>query len=179
MPFEFVKQKIDGVYIVKPKMFGDERGYFIETFKESEFRRNGIDVEFRQDNQSYSTRGVLRGLHFQKGSYAQGKLVRVVAGKIFDVGVDLREESRTYGQYISAILTEDGKEMLWLPEGFAHGFLALEDSIVLYKATNEYNKESEVGLMWNDPNVAIKWPFMPSEVSEKDKKWPSFSALQR
>jgi len=178
MPFEFIELSIKGVFIIKPKFFKDSRGYFTETYKQSDFMAAGIDVEFKQDNQSYSRKGVLRGLHFQKEPFAQGKLVRVVKGKIFDVGVDLRKKSPTFGKYISAILSDENQEMLWLPEGFAHGFLALEDSLVLYKATNEYNKESEGGIIWNDADVAVKWPEMPDDISPKDREWPSLRDLK-
>ena len=178
MAFEFVKLEIDGTFRIKPKIFADERGYFTETYKRSDFERVGIKADFRQDNQSSSTKGVIRGLHFQREPYAQGKLVRVVKGMIFDVGVDLRKDSRTFGRYVTAILSEENKEMLWIPEGFAHGFLALEDSVVLYKATGEYNKDSEGGLIWNDPTVNIKWPAKPTEISDKDKLWPSLSDLK-
>lgn len=178
MPFEFVELEIRGAFIVRPKIFGDSRGYFTETYKKSDFEAAGITGDFNQDNQSYSKKGVLRGLHFQREPHAQGKLVRVVRGKIFDVGVDLRKNSRTYGKYTSAILSDENKEMLWIPEGFAHGFLALEDSVVLYKATSEYNKESEGGVIWNDPDIAVKWPEAPSEISPKDREWPSLRELR-
>lgn len=177
MSFEFIELDIQGTFLVKPKVFGDSRGYFTETYKKSDFDSVGISWDFRQDNQSYSEKGVLRGLHFQRNPYSQGKLVRVVKGRIFDVGVDLRRDSNTYGKYISAILSEQNKEMLWLPEGFAHGFLALEDSIVLYKATNEYNKESEGGIIWNDSDIGIKWPEEPLEISSKDRTWPTINEL--
>ncbi len=178
MSFEFVELEISGTFLVTPKIFVDSRGYFTETYKKSDFESVSIAEDFRQDNQSYSKKGVLRGLHFQKEPHAQGKLVRVLKGKIFDVGVDLRKNSHTYGKYISAILSEENKEMLWIPEGFAHGFLALEDSVVLYKATSEYNKESEGGVIWNDPNIAVKWPEKPSEISPKDMEWPFLNELE-
>ena len=178
MPFEFVKLEIEGVYLIKVRAFGDGRGYFAETYKSSDFKSMGINVDFKQDNQSFSVKGTLRGLHFQKSPYSQGKLVRVVKGKIFDVGVDLRQNSQTYGKYVSAILSDENMQMLWIPEGFAHGFQALEDSIVLYKTTSEYNKESEGGVIWNDPDINVKWPEKPTELSEKDKLWPRLSDLK-
>lgn len=178
MPFEFVKLEIEDVYLIKARAFGDDRGYFSETYKRSDFKSMGINVDFRQDNQSFSVKGTLRGLHFQKPPYSQGKLVRVVKGKIFDVGVDLRQNSQTYGKYVSAILSDENMQMLWIPEGFAHGFQALEDSIVLYKTTSEYNKESEGGVIWNDPDINVKWPEKPTELSEKDKLWPRLSDLK-
>lgn len=178
MSFEFIELDIKGAFLIRPRIFGDSRGYFTESFKKSDFDSVGIDHNFRQDNQSYSEKGVLRGLHFQRDPHAQGKLVRVAKGRIFDVGVDIRKNSDTYGRYISAILSDENKAMLWIPEGFAHGFLALDDSIVIYKATNEYNKESEGGVIWNDPDIAIKWPETPSEISAKDKVWPSLKELR-
>lgn len=177
MSFEFKELEIKGTFRIIPKVFGDERGYFTETYKRSDFESAGIKADFRQDNQSSSKKGVLRGLHFQREPYAQGKLVRVVNGKIFDVGVDLRKNSMTYGKYISAVLSHENMEMLWIPEGFAHGFLALEDSVVLYKATGEYDKNSEGGVIWNDPTIAVKWPDEPTEISEKDKVWPTLANL--
>jgi dTDP-4-dehydrorhamnose 3,5-epimerase len=177
MPFEFIELDIKGTFLIRPKIFPDDRGYFTETYKRTAFESSGIGGEFMQDNQSFSKKGTLRGLHFQKEPHAQGKLVRVVKGMIFDVGVDLRKDSDTYGKYISAILREEDMDMLWIPEGFAHGFLALDDSVVLYKATNEYNKDSEGGIIWNDPNVGIKWPEEPSEISSKDREWPSINDL--
>lgn len=179
MTFEFEKLEIANTFIITPRIFSDERGNFTETYKKSDFEAAGISSDFRQDNQSSSKKGVLRGLHFQREPHAQGKLVRVVKGKVFDVGVDLRRNSRTFGKYISAVLSENNKKMLWIPEGFAHGFLALEDSIVLYKATNEYDKESECGLIWNDSTVNINWPFKPTYISEKDKSWPLLGDLKQ
>ncbi|WP_075056651.1 dTDP-4-dehydrorhamnose 3,5-epimerase [Thermogymnomonas acidicola] len=173
MPFEFEKTDIEGVVVVKPRVFSDERGYFTETYKKSEFSRGGIDVNFVQDNESFSSALTLRGLHFQRKPYEQGKLVRCVRGEIFDVAVDLRPNSRTFGKYVSAILSEENRHMLWIPEGFAHGFLALKDSIVVYKVTNEYNRESEGGIRWDDPELSIKWPMQPRFLSDKDRKWPT------
>lgn len=178
MSFEFIELNIKGTFRIIPRIFGDSRGYFTETYKTSDFESKGIAGDFRQDNQSFSKKGVLRGLHFQRYPHAQGKLVRVVKGKIFDVGVDIRKNSPNYGNYISAILSEENMEMLWIPEGFAHGFLALEDSVVLYKATNEYNKESEDGIIWDDPSIAVKWPELPTEISPKDKGWPTLKKLE-
>ena len=175
MSFEFMELNIKGIYRIIPRVFKDGRGYFTEIYKRSEFKSIGINVDFNQDNQSYSAKGTLRGLHFQRPPYSQGKLVRVSEGKIFDVAVDLRINSPTFGNYVSAILSGDNMHMLWIPEGFAHGFLALENSLVNYKATSEYNKESEGGIIWNDSSINIKWPENPSELSEKDKLWPTLS----
>ena len=173
MTFEFKRLEIPGVILITPKVFSDERGFFMESYKESEFKANGINFEFKQDNHSKSSKNVLRGLHYQLEPYAQGKLVRVITGKIFDVAVDIRKGSPTFGKWVSAELSEDNKKMLWIPPGFAHGFLSLEDNTnVLYKSTNEYNKESERGILWNDPEIDIKWPFDNPVLSDKDKKHP-------
>ena len=173
MVFEFEKLEIPEVILITPKAFSDERGFFMESYKESGFKANGINFEFKQDNHSKSSKKVLRGLHYQLDPYAQGKLVRVITGKIFDVAVDIRKGSPTFGKWVSAELSEDNKKMLWIPPGFAHGFLSLEDNTnVLYKSTNEYNKESERGILWNDPEIGIKWPFNNPLLSDKDKKHP-------
>ena len=165
--------KIPDVIIITLKAFGDERGFFMESYKESEFKANGITFDFKQDNHSKSSKNVLRGLHYQLEPYAQGKLVKVVTGRIFDVAVDIRKGSPTFGKWVSAELSEENKQMLWIPPGFAHGFLSLEDNTnVLYKSTNEYNKESERGILWNDPEIGIKWPVSNPILSEKDRKHP-------
>ena len=171
MGSEFKKLDIPEVILVTPKAFKDDRGFFLESYKKSEFKLNGIDVDFRQDNHSKSSKGVLRGLHYQLEPHGQGKLIRVVTGKIFDVAVDIREGSPTFGKWVSAELSEENKQMLWIPSGFAHGFLTLEDNTnVLYKATNEYDKDSEGGIIWNDPDIGIKWPVNEPTLSEKDIK---------
>lgn len=173
MAFEFKRLEIPDVILITSKAFSDERGFFMESYKESEFKANGINFEFKQDNHSKSSKKVLRGLHYQLEPYAQGKLVRVITGKIFDVAVDIRRGSPTFGKWVSAELSEDNKKMLWIPPGFAHGFLALEDNTnVLYKSTNEYSKESERGILWNDPEIGIKWPLDNPLLSDKDKKHP-------
>ena len=171
MPFEFIPQKIKDVILVKPKVFGDNRGYFMETYKKSEFIANGIDVEFNQDNQSKSVRGVLRGLHYQKAPYAQAKLVRCARGRVFDVAVDIRENSETFGQYVKVELSEENKHMLYIPEGFAHGFVVLSDEAeLIYKASGEYAPNSEGGILWCDKDINIDWgiDFEPI-LSEKDR----------
>ena len=146
MPFEFEPQKIKDVILVKPKVFGDNRGFFMETYKKSDFSANGIDVEFNQDNHSKSTKGVLRGLHFQKAPHAQAKLVRCSKGRIYDVAVDIRKGSSTFGKYVKVELSEENKRMLFIPAGFAHGFVALSDEVeLLYKASGEYCPEAEDG----------------------------------
>jgi dTDP-4-dehydrorhamnose 3,5-epimerase len=171
MPFEFERQKIKDVILVKPKVFGDNRGFFMESYKKSEFFANGIEVEFNQDNHSKSSAHVLRGLHFQKAPYGQAKLVRCSQGKIYDVAVDIRPNSKTFGQYVKVELSEENKHMLFIPEGFAHGFVVLSDvAELLYKASGEYNPQADCGIAWNDRDLNIDWEidFEPI-LSEKDK----------
>lgn len=171
MPFEFIPLKIKDVILVKPKVFGDNRGYFMETYKKSEFIANGIDVEFNQDNQSKSVRGVLRGLHYQKAPYGQAKLVRCARGRVFDVAVDIRENSETFGQYVKVELSEDNKHMLFIPDGFAHGFVVLSDEAeLIYKAGGEYAPQADRGILWCDKDINIDWgiDFEPI-LSEKDR----------
>ena len=164
------KNHIEGLLVIKPDVFEDQRGYFFESYNEEKLRRLGIDVKFVQDNESKSGKGVLRGLHFQVPPYEQGKLVRVVKGAVLDVAVDLRRSSPTYGQWASIQLSEKNKWMYWIPAGFAHGFLTLEEETVFfYKCTQVYNKESERGIFWNDPGLGIKWGTDQPLVSEKDK----------
>lgn len=182
--FKKIETSIDGVYIIEPTVFGDARGYFMETYSKPDFAELGLNYEFVQDNQSKSKKGVLRGLHFQKEN-TQSKLVRVIKGEVFDVAVDLRPGSKTYGKWEGAILSEENKKMLIIPKGFAHGFLVLSDEAEFtYKCDDVYNHEAEGGLMWNDPDVGIKWPFgdMREEdllTSEKDAKWPSLKELRK
>lgn len=175
MPFEFERQKIKDVILVKPKVFGDSRGFFMESYKKSDFFKNGIDVEFNQDNHSKSSYKVLRGLHFQKAPYAQAKLVRCSKGRIYDVAADIRPQSPTFKKYVKVELSEDNKNMLYIPEGFAHGFVALSDEVeLLYKASGEYNVESDCGIKWDDPDIGIDWEidFEPL-LSDKDKNQKS------
>lgn len=166
------KTKIPDVLIIEPKIFGDERGFFYESYNHKKFEQAvGKEVNFVQDNHSKSTKGVLRGLHFQKAPYAQGKLVRCVVGEVFDVAVDIREKSDTYGQWVGIILSAENKRQLWIPEGFAHGFLVLSETAeFLYKATNYYHPESEGGIIWNDKNISIDWPIENDNIilSQKD-----------
>lgn len=183
--FTFTKTSIEGVIIVDPASFGDSRGYFMETYKKPDFVAGGIDADFVQDNQSASTKGVLRGLHFQI-NHPQAKLVRVVSGSVFDVVVDLREGSATYGKWVGAVLSAENRRQLFVPRGFAHGFLVLSDfAEFCYKCDEVYHPNDEGGLMWNDPALAIEWPalegddeFDPSKLvlSEKDKVYPPFEA---
>lgn len=174
MPFEFEKTQLPDVILVKPKIFGDTRGFFMETYKKTEFAKNGIDIEFVQDNHSKSTKGVLRGLHYQKEPKAQAKLVRCPYGKVFDVAVDIRKNSPYFGKWTGAILSSENKHMLYIPEGFAHGFVVLSDEAELfYKASDEYSPEHDRGIKWNDPDINIDWgiDFKPL-VSEKDDRQP-------
>lgn len=172
---EIVETKIKDLLIIKPDVFQDERGYFFESYNRQRFLEHGLDMSFVQDNESQSMKGVLRGLHFQKPPFAQGKLVRVVKGAVRDVAVDLRKGSPTYGQWESVELTEGNKFMYWIPEGFAHGFVCLEDySVFTYKCTNVYNKASEGSIRWNDPDLNIRWDIDDPILSEKDKISPLF-----
>ena len=178
--FNFIKTKIDGVYIIEPKVFGDSRGYFMETYNKEHFEEAGLDMTFVQDNESKSNKGVLRGLHFQR-KHSQGKLVRVTQGEVFDVAVDLRIGSPTYGQWYGVILNEENKKQFYIPKGFAHGFLVLsEEAVFNYKCTDFYSPEHDGGVMWNDPEINIKWPLETIEnilLSEKDKNHPSLKEL--
>ncbi len=179
----FTETKLKGCYIIEPKIIRDERGYFMESFNEKTFQ-NGIEqkVNFVQDNQSLSMKGVLRGLHYQTGEHAQAKLVRVLQGEVLDVAVDIRPESETYGQYEAVLLSSDNQLQFFIPRGFAHGFLVLsETAIFFYKCDNFYNKESEGGLSYNDQSVNIDWKFPISEllISEKDKFLPTLENAKK
>lgn len=181
MPFEFISQKIKDVILVKPKVFGDNRGFFLESYKKSDFFANGITVEFNQDNHSKSSRGVLRGLHYQAKPYSQAKLVRCVKGRVFDVAVDIRPNSETYGKYVNVELSEENKQMLFIPEGFAHGFVVLSDEAeLLYKASGEYAPQADRGILWSDKDINIDWgiDFIPI-LSEKDKVQPKFAEIDK
>ena len=159
MPFQMRTTPIDGLLVIEPKVFADERGFFMESFKASDFAAFGITQNFVQDNHSKSRKGVIRGLHFQRAPYAQGKLVRVTRGRAWDVAVDLRKGSPTFGTWCAVELSADNHLLFWIPEGFAHGFLALEDDTeLLYKCTAEYNPTSDGGVRWNDPDIAVAWP---------------------
>ncbi|WP_026889076.1 dTDP-4-dehydrorhamnose 3,5-epimerase [Clostridium beijerinckii] len=178
--FNFNLTRIDGVYIIEPKTFGDSRGYFMETYSKEQFCEAGLSMNFVQDNESKSSKGVLRGLHFQK-KHSQGKLVRVTKGEVFDVAVDLRTGSPTYGQWEGVILSDKNKKQFYIPEGFAHGFLVLSDEAVFnYKCTDFYSPEYDGGVMWNDPEINIEWPLDLIKniiLSEKDKTYPNLKKL--
>ena len=171
MPFEFKRLKIPDVILVIPKVFEDERGFFAETYKRSDFIKNGVPFDFVQDNHSKSNKGVLRGLHYQLNPKAQGKLVRVVRGALLDVAVDIRRGSPYYAKWISVELNAENKHMLWVPPGFAHGILILENNTeLLYKVTEEYSPENDRGILWNDRELGIKWPTNEPVLSAKDAK---------
>ena len=178
--FKFIETKIKDLYIIEPKVFGDDRGYFIETYNRRDFVEAGLDMVFVQDNESKSKKGVLRGMHFQT-KFTQGKLVRVTQGEVYDVAVDLRKGSPTYGQWEGVLLSAENKRQFYVPEGFAHGFLVLSDEAVFnYKCTNLYAPEFDGGLLWNDPDVGIEWPLEGIDeiiLSEKDKKQPTLKEL--
>ena len=178
---EFTHFKIDGLVLVTPKVFGDERGFFMETYNKKEFFQNGIRVNFVQSNHSRSTKGVLRGLHFQKGQFAQDKLVWVVRGRVFDVAVDLRPDSTTFGQWQGVELSEENKRLFFIPKGFAHGFLTLSGLVdFCYQVSNFYQPDSEGGIVWNDPDINVDWPKLKDLIiSEKDQKLPRFSEIKK
>ncbi|ECZ6306214.1 dTDP-4-dehydrorhamnose 3,5-epimerase [Salmonella enterica] len=172
-----IKTEISDVLIFEPKVFSDERGFFMESFNQKVFEEAvGRKIEFVQDNHSKSTKGVLRGLHYQVEPYAQGKLVRCIAGEVFDVAVDIRKDSETFGKWIGVNLSSENKRQLWIPEGFAHGFLVLSDSAdFLYKTSNYYSPIHERGIVWNDPTININWPIKIDKIlSEKDTILPKF-----
>lgn len=177
---KIISTSIPEVIIIEPDVFGDERGFFFESFNQKKFDEAvGRPVKFVQDNHSKSVKGVLRGLHYQLPPFAQGKLVRVIQGEVFDVAVDIRKDSPTFGQWVGEILSAENKKQLWIPEGFAHGFLTLSNTAeFLYKTTNYYNKESERAIIWNDDTLSIDWPSLENlkpKLSEKDQASPSFN----
>ena len=179
MPFNFKKLDIPEVILVESKAFPDDRGFFLENFTESVFASNGIDTRFVQDNFSHSVKGVLRGLHYQKNPKAQAKLVTALRGEIFDVAVDIRKGSPTYGKWVGEILSENNHNLLYIPEGFAHGFCVLsEKADVLYKVNQEYSVKHDRGLLWNDTTLDIKWPTDKPIISEKDNQLPLFKNIE-
>lgn len=168
---EIEEKEIKGLIEIFPKVFGDQRGFFLETFNESRYNEVLKNIQFVQDNFSSSNKGVLRGLHFQNPPYSQGKLVQVITGSALDVAVDLRRNSETYGQHVKVLLSSEKRNQFWIPEGFAHGFLALEDNTIFsYKCTNYYNPQSEVTILWNDRNLKIDWQIDNPIISPKDKE---------
>jgi dTDP-4-dehydrorhamnose 3,5-epimerase len=174
MPFKFTRFEIPDVILVNAQTFTDERGFFMEGFKESIFSANGINVRFVQDNHSHSVKGVLRGLHYQKNPKSQAKLVIVTRGEIFDIAVDIRKCSPTYGKWVGATLSDKNHNLLYIPEGFAHGFCVTSDKAdVLYKASSEYSPEHESGILWNDPDLSIAWPIGKPIMTKKDLELPA------
>jgi dTDP-4-dehydrorhamnose 3,5-epimerase len=179
--FNFVQTKIKDLYIIEPLVLGDSRGYFMESYTKRDFDEAGLTMAFVQDNESKSQKGVLRGLHFQT-KHTQGKLVRVVEGEVFDVAVDLRDGSPTFGLWEGVLLTAENKKQFYVPEGFAHGFLVVSEEVVFqYKCTDYYAPEYDGGILWNDPDIGIEWPLQGIEevlLSDKDKKQPTFKAFK-
>jgi dTDP-4-dehydrorhamnose 3,5-epimerase len=178
MTFTFKRLQISDVILIEPELFSDNRGFFLETFKESDFLSNGISKKFVQDNFSHSIHGVIRGLHYQNSPKAQAKLITVVKGEIFDVAVDIRKNSPTYGRWVSEILSESNHRSLYIPEGFAHGFCVLsEKADVFYKTSNEYSREHEGGVIWNDSTINISWPIEKPIISSRDSRLPLLEDL--
>jgi len=176
---EFINVEIEGLLIIEPNVFEDDRGHFFESYNKEEFERNGLKDVFVQDNQSFSQKNVLRGLHFQNPPFSQAKLIRVIQGSVLDVAVDLRKDSKTYGQYFSVELSAYNKKMFYIPQGFAHGFLTLEDDTIFsYKCSNFYNKASEDAILWNDKDVDIPWGVNNPILSEKDQVAQPFNQYQ-
>ncbi|MBN2402975.1 MAG: dTDP-4-dehydrorhamnose 3,5-epimerase [Spirochaetes bacterium] len=173
MPFDFKKLEIDGLVLIEPRIFKDERGFFLESYKRSDFVANGIEYNFLQDNHSLSGRNVIRGLHYQHAPKAQGKLVRVMTGSVWDVAVDIRRSSPTYLKWLSVELSGENNKMLFIPPGFAHGFLALTDNVhLVYKCTEEYDPKLDTGIRWDDPDIGVKWPVADPIISSKDAVLP-------
>src|SRR5687768_15352389 len=176
MPFSFERTALPGVVIIEPKVYEDQRGFFMETYKKSEFARGGIGDDFVQENHSRSVAGTLRGLHLQRPPKAQAKLVRVVEGEIFDVAADIRPESPTYGKWVSVVLSSENRQSIFVPAGYAHGFCVVSpEAQVVYKTTDEYAPELESGVRWDDPLLAIPWPCAEPLLSHRDKQWPYLS----
>ena len=175
MPFQFTTLEIPEIVLIEPKVFPDERGFFMETYKHSDFVAHGIAESFVQENHSRSSKRILRGLHYQKRPKAQGKLVRVISGEVFDVAVDIRRGSPTYGKWIGMMLSRQNKRMLYLPPWCAHGFYVLSDEAeIVYKVTEEYAPEYEAGIMWDDSDLGIQWPIEDPILSDRDRAWPAF-----
>jgi dTDP-4-dehydrorhamnose 3,5-epimerase len=178
MPVSFESTDLPGVVLIVPKVFSDDRGFFMETFKRSEFERAGLDIPFVQENHSRSTAGTLRGLHFQREPKAQGKLVRVILGEIYDVAVDIRQGSPTFGRWVGVRLSADNRLSIYIPPGFAHGFCVTSaQAEVIYKTTEEYAPEYEEGIRWDDPSLGIAWPISTPTLSLRDQRWPSLARI--
>jgi dTDP-4-dehydrorhamnose 3,5-epimerase len=179
MPFRFSKTEIDDVVLIQPEVFADQRGFFMETYKESDFAAAGLTEPFIQENHSRSKAGTLRGLHYQIEPKAQGKLVRVISGEIYDVAVDVRPESATYGKWIAYNLSAENRSSLYIPPGCAHGFCVVSsDAEVIYMMTKEYAPNYERGILWNDRSLNIHWPITDPVISERDSKWPPFALMR-
>ncbi len=178
MPFIFTNLEISGLVLVEPRVFPDDRGFFLESYKESEFTRAGLPFRFVQDNHSLSIRNVIRGLHFQRSPRSQGKLVRVIRGKVWDVAVDIRKGSPTYKRWIGVELSDENNHMVFIPPGFAHGFVTLTDDVhLLYKCTEEYDAALDAGIRWDDPDIGVVWPVRDPVVSGKDRVLPYLREL--
>ena len=174
---EIIETGIEGLIELQPKVFGDSRGFFFESYRESVFKQYGIETGFVQDNESFSVKGTLRGLHYQNSPFSQGKLVRVLTGKVVDIVLDIRSNSKTFGKHHKVILDAKKHNQMYVPPGFAHGFAALEDSVFSYKCTQYYNKASEAGILWNDPQLGLDWEIENPIISEKDLVLPTFANL--
>lgn len=172
MPFKFLSLEIPDLLLIEPLVLPDDRGFFLESYKYSDFSQNGIPETFTQINQSHSSTGVIRGLHYQLPPRAQGKLVRCIRGQIFDVAIDIRKQSSSFGKWLGVILSAENRKMLFIPAGFAHGFYTMEEADVMYQTTDEYAPEYERGVIWNDPEIKIQWPDGEKIISEKDKDYP-------
>jgi len=175
---KIIETGFEGLYELEPNVFGDRRGYFFESYRREVYKELGIQEDFVQDNESFSVKGTLRGLHYQEIPHAQAKLVRVVQGKVLDVALDIRKDSPTYGKHHTILLEADRHNMFLIPAGFAHGFVALEDSVFFYKCSNYYYKQAEGGILWNDPALGIDWGIEDPIVSEKDQVLPTFAAYK-
>ena len=179
LAYEFIDLEIEGPILIKPNIFYDHRGFFMETYTQKDFEEHEIKQEFVQDNHSWSVKNTLRGLHFQKSPYTQVKLIRCISGEILDVAVDLRKKSSTFGKHIKVTLSSENNAMLYLPEGFAHGFLVLSDyAAVIYKVSKYYNKDANSGIIWNDPDLKIEWPIQNPLLSDKDSRWSRLSEIK-
>lgn len=176
---KIIETGLDGLFELEPKVFGDERGYFFESYRREVYQELGIENDFVQDNESFSVKGTLRGLHYQEEPFAQAKLVRVVKGKVLDVALDIRKDSPTFGKHHQVILDAEKHNMFLVPAGFAHGFVALEDSVFFYKCSNYYNKEREGGILWNDPSLGINWGIENPIVSDKDRLLLTFEVYKQ